>query len=651
MITVKITSGGKSTVQGTGKWSYAWINNAGETAIYATTEWGTQTVTERIAEYEAGGAKDIVKLPAGSSKRLRANNRPVIIFGAEAGMAEVDLTNTDVSPFKVQAKGGDDGNIEPISITANGTYTASGEVKGYSPVSVNVQPNLGTKSISDNGTYTASTDQLDGYSSVTVAVSKDFYPKAHATLDDASRVEGDNMRVYPMGGTDYYPYVYLGAMPLPAQQGDDYEPCGKYFAGQTQEHTVTTFLDLIDVATGESVSGYPQRVAPNWSASIVDGGYMKIVSWTIKASGAVSVTTERYNPTYTKPVQDTHDSTAVTGGKLDAYLDTSYYIDGGAGESVLLQSLTATANGTYTAPARTAYNTVTVDVQEQPWQPLEDGYSNFWFELTNDTLSPWLNFSAKNDDAVIDWGDGSGEVALDTLTPTHTYSKAGKYVVKVKGVTGIGYQNVLNTAYTHVLQYVELTNEVTTIYAPPTHPSGFNGCVELKAVAGLVHITNINNTYLDFAYTQLEEAELNMAETSPYMFSYVTTLKRIVFGNDTTDIRQRICLGCVALNNVVIPSSVTDIGVSAFQSCSSLNEIHVQATIPSTLGANVFSGLPSNYIIYVPVGYGDTYKAAAGWSTYADHILEEGQTPNRAMLSRLAKAAETDTDTDTEEKR
>lgn len=214
MITVKITAGGKSTVQGTGKWSYAWINNAGETAIYATTEWGTQTVTERIAEYEAGGAKDIVKLPTGSSKRLRANNRPVIIFGAEAGMAEVDLTNTDVSPFKVQAKGGDDGNIEPISITANGTYTASGDVKGYSPVNVNVAnsytasdegkvvssgllvsqttrnvsangtydtttnnsvavevlPNIGTKTVTANGTYTASADQLDGYSSVTVNV-------------------------------------------------------------------------------------------------------------------------------------------------------------------------------------------------------------------------------------------------------------------------------------------------------------------------------------------------------------------------------------------------------------------------------------------------------------------------------------------------
>lgn len=191
MITVKITAGGKSTVQGTGKWSYAWVNNAGETDIYATTEWGTQTVTERIAEYEAGGAKDIVKLPAGSSKRLRANNRPVIIFGAEAGMAEVDLTNTDVSPFKVQAKGGDDGNIEPISITANGTYTASGNVKGYSPVSVSVQPNVGTKNISDNGTYTASADQLDGYSSVTVAVQPNVGTKSISDNGTYDAVDDD----------------------------------------------------------------------------------------------------------------------------------------------------------------------------------------------------------------------------------------------------------------------------------------------------------------------------------------------------------------------------------------------------------------------------------------------------------------------------
>ena len=31
-------------------------------------------------------------------------------------------------------------------------------------------------------------------------------------------------------------------------------------------------------------------------------------------------------------------------------------------------------------------------------------------------------------------------------------------------------------------------------------------------------------------------------------------------------------------------------------------------------------------------------KSANGWSTYADHILEEGQTPNRMMLAKFNSA-------------
>lgn len=66
-------------------------------------------------------------------------------------------------------------SIEPDlttkSITANGTYNASSDnVDGYSSVTVSVQPSLATKSITANGTYNASSDNADGYSSVTVSV-------------------------------------------------------------------------------------------------------------------------------------------------------------------------------------------------------------------------------------------------------------------------------------------------------------------------------------------------------------------------------------------------------------------------------------------------------------------------------------------------
>lgn len=53
------------------------------------------------------------------------------------------------------------------NITSNGTH----DVKNYATANVNITPNLGTKYISANGTYDASTDNYDGFSSVTVNVS------------------------------------------------------------------------------------------------------------------------------------------------------------------------------------------------------------------------------------------------------------------------------------------------------------------------------------------------------------------------------------------------------------------------------------------------------------------------------------------------
>jgi hypothetical protein len=307
-------------------------------------------------------------------------------------------------------------------------------------------------------------------------------------------------------------------------------------------------------------------------------------------------------------------------------------------DGVDVEPLSVTDNGTYTAPSGKAYSPVTVDVQEQPWQPLQDGYSNFWFELTNDTLSPWLNFSAKNADAVIDWGDGSGEVALDTLTPTHTYSKAGRYVVKVKGVTGIAMQRSINNPeYIKTLRAIELNNDVTSFVSN-----------------ALMYFWNLANVYMSDTVRSLGSS----------IFSYCMSLKSIKLSTAITILPITLFNTCVelasvslpptlttisassfaytfSLKTITIPSTVSTIGNNAFYSCNELSVVHVQATTPPTLGTSVFTGLPSDFIIYVPVGTGDTYKAAAGWSTYADHIVEEGQTLSRAALRRI-QLAETD---------
>ena len=302
------------------------------------------------------------------------------------------------------------------------------------------------------------------------------------------------------------------------------------------------------------------------------------------------------------------------------------------GEQISVESLSVTANGTYTAPTGTAYSPVVVDVQEQPWQPLEDGYSNFWFELTNDTLSPWLNFSAKNNDAVIDWGDGSGEVVLDTLTPTHTYSKAGRYVVKCKGVTGIAQQ--LPAPYTdnyiYCLRNVELNSEVTTLQS-----YAFANIMALDNVA----CDTVSVASGSFLYSSIKSFKCQSISGAigNQTFNSCLFLREAVISG-ATSIANNVFSYCRIINELIIPSSVIEIGSGAFSYAKSLTTVHVQATTPPTLtGSGWFTGTDNSLVIYVPVGTGDTYKAAAGWSAYSDHILEEGQTVTRAMQRKFAK--------------
>ena len=270
-----------------------------------------------------------------------------------------------------------------------------------------------------------------------------------------------------------------------------------------------------------------------------------------------------------------------------------------------------------------------VESLDQPWTPLQDGYSNFWFELTDDTLSPWLNFSAKTESAVIDWGDGSGEVALDTLTPTHTYSKAGRYVVKVKGVTGIAQRlNTFDNTYIDTLKAVELNSEVVSLA---------NSAFQREI--GLEHADIYNALYSmnDFTYSGLRDIKYHTPLSIVAGFYMCFALKEYDC-TGATEIAAGGLQYCMAMNKIILPSTVQSLGNSALGQCVRLTEVHVQATTPPTIGTNVFVNLPSDWICYVPVGYGETYKAASGWSTYADHILEEGQTPNRAMLAKFNSA-------------
>lgn len=75
------------------------------------------------------------------------------------------------------------------------------------------------------------------------------------------------------------------------------------------------------------------------------------------------------------------------------------------------------------------------------------------------------------------------------------------------------------------------------------------------------------------------------------------------------------------LTEITIPASVTSIGDYAFAQNGSMTTITCLAATPPTLGRNAFTMDTINTTIKVPAASVAAYKAAAGWSTWADIIV------------------------------
>ena len=121
--------------------------------------------------------------------------------------------------------------------------------------------------------------------------------------------------------------------------------------------------------------------------------------------------------------------------------------------------------------------------------------------------------------------------------------------------------------------------------------------------------------------TDISSVELKECKTICSYAFYWFNLTSITIPSSVTSIGDEVCVGCSNLTSVSIPSSVTSIGDYAFWNYNTSN-ITMLATNPPTLGEKNPFYSSDKLIITVPVGYGETYKTAEGWSRYADYIVE-----------------------------
>ena len=207
------------------------------------------------------------------------------------------------------------------------------------------------------------------------------------------------------------------------------------------------------------------------------------------------------------------------------------------------------------------------------------------------------------------------DVVQPSVVSAYTFSTTGEHTVKytLTDPTSIG-GNVFQNCSS--LTSIEIPNNVTSIgdYA-------FSYCSGLTSIEIPDSVTTIGNGVFRYCYS-LSSIYMSSGVTSidSMTFQHCSGLTSINIPSGVTSIGSYAFNGCKNLTSIDIPDSVTSIGENAFNGCYGTTIITVRASTPPTLSnSNAFNstGLCP---ICVPSGSVDAYKAASGWSGYADRI-------------------------------
>ena len=236
----------------------------------------------------------------------------------------------------------------------------------------------------------------------------------------------------------------------------------------------------------------------------------------------------------------------------------------------------------------------------------DDGKTRLYIKITNDTLSPYIEFYCSSDSfsADVDWGDGSEHTTMSGSYPkaNHTYTTTGEYVIAIDVISGrlgfYGFSNCLsrlisdgtsdtstsNYNYHNILYKIELgANIIQTT---------FNGTSKREEVFSWL-----------FSLKSITMPNYIVGSISSKTFYQCSKLKWLTIPSSVTSISVSAFYDCYSLTSVTIPSSVTSIGNNAFQNCYSLKYIDIDKPTDSISGspwgANI--GLP----IYVQIIWHD----------------------------------------------
>lgn len=138
----------------------------------------------------------------------------------------------------------------------------------------------------------------------------------------------------------------------------------------------------------------------------------------------------------------------------------------------------------------------------------------------------------------------------------------------------------------------------------------------------------INKDIIYKAGAKLQESTYSSGEDNVgiYVTALDATIESHTFENGVGTVKFETNLTTIGkwaflfteITEIIIPKTVTNIGIAAFGGCTGLTSVTIEATTPPTLGSSAFNDV--NCTFYVPAESVDTYKESNDWSSFASRI-------------------------------
>lgn len=214
-----------------------------------------------------------------------------------------------------------------------------------------------------------------------------------------------------------------------------------------------------------------------------------------------------------------------------------------------------------------------------------------------------------------------------SLPNLETLGQDAFYGVKIKKISDLGKLTALPSASRQtqnfgdksVLEEVTLPKTLTDI---PSY--SFYNYASLKRCNIPESVMNISVSAFQNCPLEGELYLPNLTRLGAYAF-HGTKLSKIVSlgtieATPDGNANYNVFGNCTNLIEARLHATLTKLGSYTFRNSTALQTIICEATTPPAMGVNPFHGINSTFIIYVPDASVEAYKAASGWSSYADRI-------------------------------